>query len=59
MLVALFFDPKRMRIFLSIILEVDDDPNLQPILYEHGKDCVLPSQDISGGPTTTPMWNHL
>lgn len=37
MLIGLFFDPKRMRFFLSIILEVGDDPDLQAILHGHGK----------------------
>lgn len=35
MLVALFFEPERMRFFLSIVLEVGDDPELRSVLYMH------------------------
>ncbi|MBI1651371.1 TetR/AcrR family transcriptional regulator [Hyphomicrobium sulfonivorans] len=54
LLVALFFDPERMRFFLSIILEVGDDPDLQPILQEHGKGlCVAIARHL-GRPDNDP-----
>ncbi len=35
MLAGLFFEPERMRFFLSIVLEVGDDPELRSVLYAH------------------------
>lgn len=37
MLAALFFEPERMRFFLSIVLEVGDDPELGSVLRDHAR----------------------
>ncbi|EKF18621.1 TetR/AcrR family transcriptional regulator [Nitratireductor pacificus] len=35
MLATLFFEPERMRFFLSILLEVGGDPDLLPVMRDH------------------------
>lgn len=36
-LATLFFEPERMRFFLSIVLEIGDDAELQPMLRAHAQ----------------------
>ncbi|WP_027999082.1 TetR family transcriptional regulator [Sinorhizobium arboris] len=54
MLAGLFFEPERLRFFLSILLEVGDDPALQPVLREHAEDLCKQIAGRLGRPHDDP-----
>ncbi len=63
LLMTLFFEPERMRFFLSIILEVGDDSDLRRVLAAHanGLDAFIASCTAreSGDPGITAFVDEL